>query len=116
MGAGCRRFKSSHPDQFMTTRLLALLMFLLLALGGGLPALANNCPLQIQRAEELIKKAERGKLPPAARALLEEARKLVAEARASHEGAKGKPDHADAIRKAKTAQSLAEEAAALAGQ
>jgi len=100
----------------MTTRLLTLLLVLLLALGGGLPVLANNCPLQIQRAEELIKKAERGKLPPEARALLEEARKLVGEARASHEGAKGKPDHADAIRKAKTAQALAEEAAALAGR
>jgi hypothetical protein len=100
----------------MTTRVLVLVMFLLLALGGGPPALANNCPLHIQRAEELIKKAERGKLPPEARSLLEEARKLVGEARASHEGAKGKPDHADAIRKAKTAQALAEEAAALAGQ
>ena len=100
----------------MTTRLLTLLLFLLLALGGGLPALANNCPLQIQRAEELIKKAERGQIPPQARALLEEARKLVGEARVSHGGAKGKPDHADAIRKAKTAQALAEEAAALAGR
>jgi predicted PurR-regulated permease PerM len=100
----------------MMTRLLALLLFLLLALGGGLPALANICPLLIQRAEELIKKAERGKPSPEARALLEEARKLVGEARASHEGVKGKPDHADAIRKAKTAQALAEEAAGLAGQ
>jgi hypothetical protein len=99
----------------MTKPALALLTFLLVA-GGALPAPANNCPLQIQRAEELIRKAERGKLPPEARALLEEARKLAAEARANHEGAKGKPDHADAIRKAKTAQALAEEAAALAAQ
>ncbi|MBI2152163.1 MAG: hypothetical protein HYU24_00445 [Candidatus Rokubacteria bacterium] len=92
---------------------LALLTFSLV-FGSGLPALANNCPLQIQRAEELILKAERAKLPPEARALLEEARKLMGEAKASHEGARGKPDHADAIRKAKTAQALAEEAAALA--
>ena len=98
----------------MTTRVLAFVILVLLAFGGGLPALANNCPLQIQRAEELIKKAERGKPPPEARALLEEARKLVGEARASHEGAKGTPDHPAAIRKAKTAQALAEEAAALA--
>ena len=114
MGAGCRRFKSSHPDQLMRTRVPALVMLLLLAFGGAPPALANNCPLQIQRAEELIKKAERGKIPPEARALLEEARKLVGEARASHERAQGRPDHADAIRKAKSAQALAEEAAALA--
>jgi hypothetical protein len=99
----------------MTMRVLALLTFLLLALGGSFPAWANNCPVEIQRAEALITKAERGKLPPAARALLEEARKLVTEARASHEGAKGPADHATAVRKAKTAQTLAEEAAALAG-
>ena len=93
----------------------AFLTFLLV-FGSGLPALATNCPLQIQRAEEGIKKALRGKLPPEAKALLEEARQLVLEARASHEGARGKPDHADAIRKAKTAHALAEEAAALAAQ
>ncbi len=98
----------------MLKLILALLMFLLVAFRGAIPALAYTCPIQIQRAEELIKKAENAKLPPEAKALLEEARKLVTEARASHEGAKGKPDHADAIRKAKTAQALAEEAAALA--
>ena len=113
MGAGGRRFKSSHPDQLMKRLALTLLTFLL-AFGSGLPALANNCPVQIQRAEELIKKAETMKPPPEAKALLEEARKLIAEAKASHEGVRGKPDHADAIRKAKIAQALAEEAAALA--
>ncbi|MBI3028090.1 MAG: hypothetical protein HYY64_01060 [Candidatus Rokubacteria bacterium] len=99
----------------MTTRVLAVLTLLLLTVGGSLPAWANTCPVEIQRAEALIQKAERGTLPPAARALLDEARKLVGEARTSHAGARGPADHAAAIRKAKTAQALAEEAAALAG-
>ncbi|MBI4587906.1 MAG: hypothetical protein HY725_03645 [Candidatus Rokubacteria bacterium] len=95
----------------MNKLVLALPAFALVVFWGDLPALATNCPVQIMRAEELIKKADKGKPSPEATALLAEARKLVAEAKASHERAKGKTDHADAIRKAKTAQILAEEAA-----
>jgi hypothetical protein len=93
----------------MNGRLAALTFLLLLAAPGG-PALAFTCPLEIKRAEELIARAEQGTPTPEARALLEEARRLVAEARAHHEGARSPKDHADAVRKARTAQTLAQEA------
>ncbi len=68
------------------------------------------CPVVIKQAEELIARAERGKTTPESEALLEDARKLVREARVNHENAKSKKDHDDAIRKARTAFGLAEEA------
>jgi len=74
------------------------------------PARAYMCPVVIKQAEELIARAERGKTTPESAALLEDARKLVGEARAHHENAKSKKDHDDAIRKARTALGLAEEA------
>jgi hypothetical protein len=74
------------------------------------PARAYMCPVIIKQAEELIARAERGKTTPESQALLEDARTLVREARASHENAKSKRDHDDAIRKARTAVGLAEEA------
>ena len=81
----------------------------LILLSAVVPAAAYNCPVQIKYAEDLIKKAEAGKLTPETKALLAEARKLVAEAKAHHEQAKDKKDHADSVRKAKFAQALAEE-------
>ena len=74
------------------------------------PARAYMCPVVIKQAEELIARAQRGKPTPESQALLEDARKLVREARANHENAKSKKDHDDAIRKARTALGLAEEA------
>ncbi len=74
------------------------------------PASAYTCPVLIKQAEETIARAERGKTNAESRALLEDARKLVAEAKAHHEKAKTKKDHDDAVRKARTAQGLAEEA------
>ena len=74
-----------------------------------LPAIAYNCPVQIKHAEDLIKKAEAGKTTPETKALLEEAKKFLAEAKAHHEQARDKKDHADAVRKAKFAQAMAEE-------
>jgi ribosome-binding protein aMBF1 (putative translation factor) len=74
------------------------------------PARAYMCPVVIKQAEELIARAERGKTTPESEALLEDARKLVREARVNHENAKSKKDHDDAIRKARTAFGLAEEA------
>lgn len=76
---------------------------------AALPARAYNCPVQIKHAEGLIKRAEATKPAGELLALLEEARKFLAEARALHEQAKTKRDHADAVRKAKFAQALAEE-------
>ena len=92
---------------------LAVLAVLLLASWGVLPATAYNCPVQIKQAEDLVKKAEAQAKTPEQKALLDEAKKLVSEAKSQHGEAKGKKDHADAVHKAKTAQALAEEIAAL---
>jgi hypothetical protein len=78
------------------------------------PAFAFNCPVVIKQAEDLIKKAEAGKPSGETRPLIDEAKKFVAEARAHHEGAKTKKDHADAVRTAKIAAAYAEEALVLA--
>lgn len=73
-----------------------------------------NCPVVIKQAEDLIKKAETSKPNADTRPLLDEAKKLLAEAKAHHEGAKTKKDHGDAVRKAKIAAAYAEEAIVLA--
>jgi hypothetical protein len=91
-------------------RIVALALASALLVGPASPALAYNCPVQIKLAEDLIARAEKGKMTAESKALLEEARKLVTEARAHHGNAKGKKDHDEAIRKAKTAQGLADEA------
>jgi len=92
--------------------------FVVLALSGalvlaGTPSWAFNCPVAIKQAEDLIKKAEAGKVSPDTEPLIDEAKKLVAEAKAHHENAKTKRDHGDSIRKAKTAAAFAEEAITL---
>ena len=88
--------------------LLALVVLLAPAV-----AWAFNCPVVIKQAEDLIKKAEGGKVTADTRPLIEEAKKQVAEAKAHHESAKTKRDHGDAIRKAKVAAAYAEEAITL---
>ena len=76
-------------------------------------AWAFTCPVVIKQAEDLVKKAESGKVTPDTRPLIDEAKKLIAEARAHHDNAKVKRDHGDAVRKAKTAAAFAEEAIVL---
>jgi hypothetical protein len=93
-------------------RLAVLAVVALGFLASGSPAHAFNCPVVIKQAEDLIKKAE-AKTTNETRGLVDEARKLLVEARGHHEGAKTKRDHADAIRKAKTAAAFAEEAITL---
>jgi len=83
-----------------------------LALLGVSTAWAFNCPVVIRQAEEMIKKAE-SKPSPDTRALVEEAKKYLAEAKDHHGNAKTKRDHGDAVRKAKFAIALAEEAIVL---
>jgi hypothetical protein len=89
------------------------LAVVLLAVWAG-SAWAFNCPVVIKQADDLIKKAEATKPNAETRPLIDEAKKLVGEARAHHEGAKTKKDHGDAVRKAKTAAAYAEEAIVLA--
>jgi len=76
-------------------------------------AWAFNCPVVIKQAEDMIKKAEGGKVTADTKPLIEEAKKQVGEAKAHHENAKTKRDHGDAVRKAKVAAAYAEEAITL---
>jgi len=93
------------------TRILILSLVLLLVLAPV--ASAFNCPVVIKQAEDLIKKAEAGKVTADTKPLIEEAKKQLAEARAHHDNAKTKRDHGDAVRKAKVAAAFAEEAIVL---
>jgi hypothetical protein len=88
---------------------------LTLALVVAIPtaAWAFNCPVVIKQAEDLVKKAEAGKVSADTKPLVEEAKKQLAEARAHHDNAKTKRDHGDAVRKAKVAAAFAEEAIVL---
>ena len=95
------------------SKLAIVVMSLLLILAVVVPSWAFNCPVVIKQAEDLVKKAEAGKLSPDTRPLLDEAKKLLAEAKAHHENAKTKRDHGDAVRKAKIAAAFAEEAIVL---
>jgi hypothetical protein len=90
----------------------ALITVVVVILAAGSLAHAFNCPVVIKQAEDLIKKAE-AKVTAETRGLVDEAKKLLVEARAHHEGAKTKRDHADAVRKAKVAMAFAEEAITL---
>ena len=82
----------------------------LLTLAVVVPSWAFNCPVVIKQAEDLVRKAEAGKLSPDTRPLLDEAKKQLAEAKAHHAKATTKRDHGDAVRKAKVAAAFAEEA------
>jgi len=92
---------------------IALILVLSLVVVVAPAAWAFNCPVVIKQADDLIKKAESGKVTADTKPLIEEAKKQVAEARAHHENAKTKRDHGDAVRKAKVAAAFAEEAIVL---
>ena len=94
---------------------LGIVLTLALIVAAAPAAWAFTCPVVIKQAEDMIRKAEGGKVTADTKPLIEEAKKLVAEARAHHENAKTKRDHGDAVRKAKTAQAYAEEALVLQG-
>jgi hypothetical protein len=96
----------------MTKRAMVIVVAAALALTGVSAAWAFNCPVVIKQAEDLIKKAE-SKPSADTRSLIDEAQKFLAEAKAHHANAKTKRDHGDAVRKAKFAIALAEEAIVL---
>ena len=80
----------------------------------GVPGVwAFTCPVVIKQAEDLIKKAESGKVTADTKPLIEEAKKQLAEAKGHHDNAKAKRDHAEAVRKAKVSAAYAEEAIVL---
>jgi hypothetical protein len=93
------------------TRIVLFSVVLLVA--GVTAAWAFTCPVVIKQAEDLIKKAEAGKVTADTKPLIEEAKKQLAEAKAHHDNAKTKRDHGDAVRKAKVATAFAEEAITL---
>ena len=93
-------------------RFVALVTMAAAVLMVASPARAFTCPVHIKQAEDLIAKAE-AKVTAETRGLVDEAKKMLVEAKTHHEKARAKRDHAAAIRKAKVASALAEEAITL---
>ena len=90
-------------------RLLRILMSLpLLIVVAVSPALAWQCPVQWRAAEEAIKKAEGMNVPPEAKAMLEDAKRFVAEAKKHHADGSTKVEHARSMWKAKAALAIAD--------
>ncbi|HEV8586146.1 MAG TPA: hypothetical protein VGT02_14355 [Methylomirabilota bacterium] len=75
---------------------------------------AWQCPLVWRSAEEAIKKAEAMNMPPEGKALLTDAKRLVAESKKHHLEGNAKIDHAHSMWKAKAAQAQAEAAQTIA--
>lgn len=72
------------------------------------PALAWQCPVQWKAAEDAIRKAETLNVPPEGRAILSDARKLVAESKKHHNEGTTKVEHAHSMWKARAALAQAE--------
>ncbi len=72
------------------------------------PALGWQCPVQWKAAEDAIKKAEAMNVPPEAKAMLEDAKRFVAEAKKHHTEGNTKVEHARAMWKAKAALAIAD--------
>ncbi len=84
----------------------------LLVLAAG-PASAWQCPVQQKAAEEAIKKTEGMKVSPEGKALLEDAKRLVAESKKHHTEGNTKIEHARSMWKAKAALAIAESVATI---
>ena len=96
------------------TRVFRMLMTLaVLATVTVSPAFAWQCPVQWKAAEEAIKKAEGMNVPPEAKAMLEDARRFVAEAKKHHTEGNTKVEHARAMWKAKAALAIADSVATI---
>ena len=91
------------------TRLVRVLVILAaLATVAVNPALAWQCPVQQKAAEEAIKKAEAMNVPPEAKAMLEDAKRFVAESKKHHTEGNTKVEHARSMWKAKAALAIAD--------
>ena len=84
----------------------------LLVLAAG-PVSAWQCPVQQKSAEEAIKKTEGMKVSPEGRALLEDAKRLIAESKKHHTEGNTKIEHARSMWKAKAALAIAESVATI---
>ena len=76
-------------------------------------ASAWQCPVQWKAAEEAIKKVEGMKVAPEGRAMIEDAKRLVAESKKHHNEGNTKVEHARAMWKAKAALAIAESVATI---
>jgi hypothetical protein len=90
-----------------------LMTLVVLATVAVSPALAWQCPVQWKAAEEAIKKAEGMNVPPEAKAMLEDAKRFVAEAKKHHTEGNTKVEHARAMWKAKAALAIADSVATI---
>ena len=72
------------------------------------PARAWRCPVEWKAAEEAIRKAEGLNAPSELKALLADARRLVAESKKHHEEGSTKAEHAQSMWKARSALARAE--------
>src|SRR2546429_9881162 len=78
----------------------------LLTLAVVVPSWAFNCPVVIKQAEDLVRKAEAGKLSPDTPALVDQAKKQLAEGNAHPHNAKKQGGHGDAGREAQIAAAV----------
>ncbi|HEV8584481.1 MAG TPA: hypothetical protein VGT02_05885 [Methylomirabilota bacterium] len=84
----------------------------LVVLAAG-PASAWQCPVQWKAAEEAIKKSESMKVPPEGKAMLEDAKRMIAESKKHHTEGTTKVEHARSMWKAKAALAIAESVATI---
>jgi hypothetical protein len=84
----------------------------LILLAAG-PAVAWQCPVQWKAAEEAIKKSEGMKVPPEGKAMLEDAKRMIAESKKHHADGNTKVEHARSMWKAKAALAIAESVATI---
>ena len=84
----------------------------LILLAAG-PAAAWQCPVQWKAAEEAIKKSEGMKVPPEGKAMLEDAKRMIAESKKHHTEGNTKVEHARSMWKAKAALAIAESVATI---
>ena len=93
--------------------------FLVSAAAAGIVALvagpvpAWQCPVQWKAAEEAIKKTEGMKVSPEGKAMLEDAKRLVAESKKHHAEGATKIEHARSMWKAKAALAIADSVATI---
>ena len=76
-------------------------------------ASAWQCPVQWKAAEEAIKKTEGMKVPPEGKAMIEDAKRLIAESKKHHTEGNTKIEHARSMWKAKAALAIAESVATI---
>ena len=76
-------------------------------------AAAWQCPVQWKAAEEAVKKTESMKVAPEGKAMIEDAKRLIAESKKHHTEGNTKIEHARAMWKAKAALAIAESVATI---